>query len=137
MNRQQGREQMTGSHPAPGALPACTDWNAIHWPSIRRQVLRLQMRIAKAEKAGRRGRVKVLQRLLVHSFAAKLWAVRRVVVNRGRSTPGVDGTVWATPGERLRAARSLGGRGYRPQPLRRIYIPKKNGKRRPLSIPTM
>jgi len=128
---------MTGGHRPPGALSSCTDWNAIEWRAIWKQVNRLQVRIAKAEKEGRRGRVKALQRLLVHSFFAKLWAVRRVALNRGRRTPGVDGVLWKTPGQRLHAARSLGARGYRPQPLRRIYIPKKNGKRRPLSIPTM
>src|SRR3990170_3769962 len=137
MNRAQERRQMTGGHRPPGALSSCTDWNAIEWRAIWKQVNRLQVRIAKAEKEGRRGRVKALQRLLVHSFFAKLWAVRRVALNRGRRTPGVDGVLWKTPGQRLHAARSLGARGYRPQPLRRVYIPKKNGKKRPLSIPCM
>src|SRR5262249_29192437 len=94
-------------------------------------------KVAKAEKEHRAGRVKVLQRLLVHGFHAKLLAVRRVVANSGKRTPGVDGVVWTTAGEKWRAARSLSARGYHPQPLRRIYIPKKNGKLRPLSIPTM
>jgi RNA-directed DNA polymerase len=83
------------------------------------------------------GRVVGDERLLAHSFSAKLWAVRRVVVNKGRRSPGVDGVLWKTPEERWLAARSLRARGYNPQPLRRIYIPKKNGKLRPLSIPTM
>lgn len=95
------------------------------------------MRIAQAEKEGRVGKVKALQRILTRSFSAKLWAVRRVVVNRGKRSPGVDGVLWKTPEERWLAARSLRARGYRPEPLRRIYIPKKNGKLRPLSIPTM
>jgi RNA-directed DNA polymerase len=65
-----------------------------------------------------------LQRLLAHSYFAKLWAVRRVVVNKGRRSPGVDGVLWKTSEERWRAARSLRARGYTPRPLRRIYIPK-------------
>ncbi len=128
---------MAGGREAPGALSASEEWNAIHWPSVRRQVRRLQMRIAKAEKEKRAGKVKALQRILAHSFSAKLLAVNRVVMNAGKRTPGVDGVLWKTPGERLLAARSLRAKGYRPQPLRRIYIPKKNGKLRPLSIPTM
>jgi len=77
-----------------------------------------------------------LQWLLTHSFSAKLLAVRRVVRNRGRKTAGVDGVIWTTSRQKLQAARSLQRRGYRPQPLRRLYVPKKNGKRRPLGIPT-
>lgn len=128
---------MAGVHKAPGALSSCIDWGAIPWRTVEQQVRRLQTRIAKAEKEGKPGKVKALQRLLTHSFYAKLWAVRRVTRNRGKRTPGVDSVLWQTPGQRLQAARSLSARGYQPQPLRRIYIPKKNGKLRPLSIPTM
>jgi RNA-directed DNA polymerase len=128
---------MTGDHKLPGALSPYAEWSATDWSSVERQVRRLQMRIAKAEKEGKRGKVKALQHLLAHSFFAKLWAVRRVARNRGKRTPGVDGVLWKTPGQRLSAARSLKVRGYHPQALRRIYIPKKNGKLRPLSIPTM
>ena len=128
---------MAGAHRAPGALSASDEWGSIPWGKAQREVRRLQTRIAKAEKEKRAGRVKCLQRLLVHSFFAKLLAVRRVMSNLGRRTPGVDGVVWKTAGERMRAARSLRSRAYRPAPLRRIYIPKKNGKLRPLSIPTM
>src|SRR5207249_6716417 len=75
--------------------------------------------------------------LLTHSSSAKLLAVRRVVRNSGRHTAGVDGVLWRTSGQKLRAARSLERRGYCPKPLRRIYIPKQNGTLRPLGIPTM
>ena len=128
---------MAGPSGVPGALSASAEWGAIKWRHIERQVRRLQTRIAQAEREGKRGKVKALQRLLAHSYFAKLWAVRRVVVNKGKRSPGVDGVLWKTPEEKWLAARSLRARGYTPQPLRRIYIPKKNGKLRPLSIPTM
>lgn len=95
------------------------------------------MRIAKATREGRWGKVKALQWLLTHSYSAKLLAVKRVAGNRGRRTAGVDGITSNTSRQKLRAAQSLQRRGYCPQPLRRIYIPKKNGKQRPLGIPTM
>ncbi len=112
-------------------------WDAINWHAIERQVRRLQMRIAKAVREGRWGKVKALQWLLTHSFSAKLLAVKRVVHNPGRRTPGVDRVVWRTAAQKMRAARSLKRRDYHPQPLRRLYIPKKSGKFRPLSIPCM
>jgi RNA-directed DNA polymerase len=112
-------------------------WNSINWKEARRQVRRLQMRIAKAVKEDRWNKVAALQHLLTHSFYAKLLAVKRVTSNKGKNTPGVDGVLWKGARAKWQAACSLRRRGYRPQPLRRIYIRKKNGKLRPLSIPTM
>jgi len=123
-----------------GASPAKSiNWNAINWQKVIEIVRRLQMRIAKAIREGKRGKVKALQRLLTHSFYAKLLAVKRVTENSGRKTPGVDGIIWKNSQERMQAAQTLKQRGYQPQPLRRIYIPKKNSatKHRPLGIPTM
>jgi RNA-directed DNA polymerase len=60
-----------------------------------------------------------------------------VTENQGKNTPGVDRVIWNTPQRKLNGISSLQQRGYHPQPLRRIYIPKKNGKKRPLGIPTM
>ena len=111
-------------------------WNSIDWEYARRLVRRLQVRIAKAVKEGRWNKVRVLQYLLTRSFYAKLLAVKRVTSNKGKNTPGVDGVIWRGARAKWRAACSLRRRGYKPQPLRRIYIPKKNGKLRPLSIPT-
>ena len=106
-------------------------------PAIFRKVRRQQVRIAEAVREKRWGKVHFLQRTLIRSMPAKLWAVRRVVSNQGKRTPGVDKVLWKTPRQKMQAARSLGRRGYKPLPLRRIYIPKRNGKRRPLGIPTM
>jgi RNA-directed DNA polymerase len=114
------------------------DWGNLDWSSLEKQVLRLQMRIAKATREGSYGKVKSLQWLLTHSFAAKCLAVRRVVRNRGGKTAGVDGVVWLSSSQKMEAVKSLSRRGYKTLPLRRIYIPKKQkGKFRPLSIPVM
>ena len=113
------------------------NWSLIDWDRARSEVRRLQVRIAKAVTEGRWNKVRVLQRLLTNSFYAKLLAVKRVTSNKGKKTPGVDGVLWQGARAKWRAVFSLRRRGYRPQPLRRIYIPKKNGKKRPLSIPTM
>ena len=112
-------------------------WSSINWKEAQRQVRRLQMRIAKAVKENRWNKAKALQHLLTRSFHAKLLAVKRVTSNKGKKTPGVDGVLWKGARAKWRAACSLRRRGYKALPLRRIYIPKKNGKKRPLSIPVM
>lgn len=113
------------------------DCEAINWQKANLEVSCLQARIVKATQEGRWGKVKALQHLLTHSFSAKVLAVKRVTENTGKRTAGVDGEIWNTPKKKAKAVRSLRQRGYRPQPLRRVYIPKKNGKLRPISIPTM
>ena len=109
-------KQKTASAGAPRDDAAM--WNDSDWPSIRRNVRRLQCRIAKAVKEGRWNKVKALQHLLTRSLAAKRLAVRRVTSNKGRTTPGVDGVVWRgarvkgqaiAPRARLR---NSGGRSY-------------------------
>ena len=112
-------------------------WSRIKWNRVYRNVRRLQARIVKATQAKRWGKVKALQRLLTRSFSAKVLAVRRVTENKGRKTPGVDGVVWNTPEKKSQAIDELKQHGYQPAPLKRVYIPKANGRQRPLSIPTM
>ncbi|HGD8799965.1 TPA: group II intron reverse transcriptase/maturase [Escherichia coli] len=114
-----------------------THWHNINWAKCRREVRRLQARIVKATQEEKAGKVKALQWLLTHSFSARAMAVKRVTDNRGKRTPGVDGKTWSKPGSKMKAIYTLKRRGYKPLPLRRIYIPKSNGKKRPLGIPTM
>jgi RNA-directed DNA polymerase len=123
----------TGCAPSREAVP----WHSIDWTRCRQNVKRLQARIVKATEEGRWGKVKALQWLLTHSLSGKALAVNRVIENKGKNTPGVDGETWSTPEAKTDAIASLKRRGYHPQPLRRVYIPKSNGKQRPLGIPTM
>jgi RNA-directed DNA polymerase len=111
--------------------------HGIDWARGHRTGKRLQARIVKATEEGRWGKVKAWQWLLTHSFSGKALAVNRGTENQGRRTPGVDGETWSTPEAKADAVQSLQRKGYHPQPRRRVYIPKSNGKLRPLGIPTM
>src|ERR1039458_9011970 len=114
------------------------EWYGLDWQAINRNVRRLQVRIVQATKASRWGKVRALQRLLTHSYSGKVLAVRRVTENNGKKTPGVDNEIWDTPEKKIQAVHALKRRGYQPQPLRRVYIPKSDGRTmRPLGIPTM
>ncbi len=117
--------------------PSDVAWDGISWANVRRHVRRLQTRIVKATQDGRHNKARSLQWLLTHSFSGKALAVKRVTENKGKNTPGVDKVTWKTPGAKTNAIASLKRRGYSPLPLRRVYIPKKNGKTRPLGIPVM
>jgi len=130
-----GKQKMAS---AGAPINEAKSWRNIDWNKARREVRRLQMRIAKAVKEGRWNKVKVLQYLLTRSFYVKALAVKRVTSNKGKKTPGVDGVIWKGVRAKWQAIQSLRRRGYKPKPLRRIYIPKKNKrKKRPLSIPCM
>src|SRR5690606_13008996 len=113
------------------------NWDSIDWSRCEAMVKKLQARIVKAQNEGRYGKVNSLQWTLTHSYYAKALAVRRVTSNRGKRTAGVDKVLWSTPNAKIQAIADLKRRGYKPQPLRRIHIEKKNGKLRPLGIPTM
>ncbi len=120
-----------------GASSANDQWSSIKWKEIESQVCRLQMRIAKAIRDKRYGKAKALQWLLTHSHSAKLLVIKKVTSNAGSRTSGVDKVRWTTAEQKLNAVNQLTRQGYTAQPLRRIYIPKSNGKKRPLGIPVM
>lgn len=112
-------------------------WCEFDFTSATHHVQKQQWRIEKALIEGEFSKVAYLQNLLIHSHSAKMLAVKAVTSNRGKYTPGIDDVLWISHRDKYNAALSLVRRGYTPRPLKRIYIPKRNGDVRPLSIPTM
>jgi RNA-directed DNA polymerase len=118
-----------------GLLPA---WHSIDWAGCYRRVRSLQRRIVQAVQAGAWRKVKRLSYLLVNSVGGRALAVKRATENAGKKTPGIDGELGDSPEKKAEAVARIGQwRDYQPLPLKRIYIPKKDGKQRPLSIPVM
>ena len=80
------------------------------------------------------------ERLYRYLFSEEMFAVayQRIYAKQGNMTPGTDGkTIDEMSLERIeRLIVSLKDESYQPHPARRVYIPKKNGKKRPLGIPS-
>jgi RNA-directed DNA polymerase len=112
-------------------------WKNINWQKALKAVRHLQAEIVRAELAGNQRKVIMLQDRLLRSRTAKLLAVHQVTSNSGRHTPGVDGEVWNSPERKMRAVERLEVKGYKPQPARRVMIPKDENRMRPLGILTM
>jgi RNA-directed DNA polymerase len=124
----QETRQMTAVATAGAVCHAAVEWHAIDWPKAHRHVRRLQARLVQAVQAGRWGQVKALQHLLTPSFWAKALAVKRVTENPGKRTPAVDGLLWESAEKKAEAIGQWRQYGYRPQPLRRLWIPKNQGQ---------
>ncbi|WP_446352902.1 reverse transcriptase N-terminal domain-containing protein [Coleofasciculus sp. G2-EDA-02] len=116
-----------------------TQWHAINWRKANRVVKNLRQRIFKATREGRWKTVRNLQRLLMKSLSNIYLAVRRCTQqNQGKKTPGVDGLVVLNPKGRGILVDALKKFiPWKPLPTKRVYIPKPNGKKRPLGIPTL
>lgn len=112
-------------------------WRQINWRRAQRNVRRVQIRIVQAEQQRKKRKVRALQRILARSCSGRAVAVKRVTTNRGKQTPGVDNVVWDTLAKKAQAIEALREQTKRPQPLRRVSIPKSSGGARPLGIPTL
>ena len=123
-----------------GPEDALLGWHQIDWRPAEDNVRRLRQRIFTASKAGDLARVRRLQRLMLGSRSNALVSVRRVTErNAGRLTAGVDGEVVLTPEAKLALADRIqhDTEPFKAMPVRRVYIPKPSGKRRPLGIPVI
>jgi RNA-directed DNA polymerase len=122
-------------------LPNNITWKQINWVHAQRYVEKLQQRIYRAESLEDKRKVRELQRLLMHSKSALLLSIKRITqINKGKKTAGIDGFTVLTDGERIKLYRKMVEyqiNCHRPKPSHRTYIKKKNGKLRPLSIPTI
>jgi RNA-directed DNA polymerase len=121
--------------------PHIQSWESIDWKKIYEYVKKLRQRIFRAEQLGKKRKVRKLQRLMIRSSANLLLSIKRVTqINKGKQTPGVDGQIVLSSSDRLKLYNLLKEydiKNIRPKPAKRAYIPKKNGKMRPLGIPVI
>ena len=116
------------------------DWKFINWGKLQKILFRLQRRIFKAIRDEDKAKAKRLQKLLLSSYAARMLAIRQVTqLNKGKKTAGVDGKKFLTFEERFQLEVTLKQhtKDWKHQGLREIPIPKKDGSKRLLKVPTI
>ncbi|MBW4425351.1 MAG: group II intron reverse transcriptase/maturase [Nostoc desertorum CM1-VF14] len=122
-----------------GAEKLPEKWGDVDWKSATKVVRNLRQRIYRATQRGEWNKVKSLMKLMLKSTSNLLLAIRRVTqLNQGKKTAGIDGQKILKPEQRIKLIQEvLALRSWKAKPTRRVYIPKANGKRRPLGIPTV
>lgn len=115
------------------------EWKKLPWKTFEKTLFRLQHRLYKASREKDIAQCKKLQSLILGSTCSRYLAVRQVTqLNHGKKTAGVDGRSSLNHKERLQLADELKSiKDWKHQPIRRVFIPKPNGKMRPLGIPTI
>ncbi len=130
---------LTQTVPSANGPAQHTDWNSVEWRKANSNVRRLRQRIFRASQNGDLRKVRSLQKLMLRSYSNRLTSVRRVTQqNKGKKTAGVDKVLVKTPAARGRFVDDVSiYRPWQAHPAKRVYLPKANGKQRPLGIPVM
>lgn len=122
-----------------GARKPLQHWSTIDWGLVKKRVRNLRQRIYRATQNGQWNRVRSLMKLMLRSYSNLLMSVRRITQdNQGKHTAGLDGHTALTAEQRVQLVNRLQDHSlWQVHPSKRVYIPKANGKFRPLGIPAL